>query len=94
MSNLRDDHWQFERVKVSKGGVPEIQRVWGQPQGRWSHCECGEGLWLQGKAASQTHSFREAEPQVIPPNAKQIMECFKICSYQHCESGEGLWLQG
>ena len=29
-----------------------------------------EGLWLQGEAASQTHSFRDAEPhQVIPPNA-------------------------
>ena len=36
------------------------------------HCESGEVLWLQGEAASQTHSFRDAEPQpVIPPNANK-----------------------
>ena len=36
------------------------------------HCESGKGLWLQGKAAFQMHSFRDAEPQpVIPPNAKK-----------------------
>ena len=33
------------------------------------HCESWEGLWLQGEAASQTHSFRDAEPHpVIPLN--------------------------
>ena len=43
-----------------------------------SHCECGEGLWLQVFAASQTRSFRDAEPQqVIPPNAKKIMDYFQ-----------------
>ena len=36
------------------------------------HCESGEGLWLQGEAALQTHSFRNADPQpVIPPNGKK-----------------------
>ena len=35
------------------------------------HRECGEGLWLQWKAALQTHNFRDADPQhVIPSNAK------------------------
>ena len=34
--------------------------------------ESGEVLWLKGEAASQTHSFRDAEPQpVIPPNEKK-----------------------
>ena len=36
-----------------------------------SHCESGEGIWLQGEAASEAHSFRDAEPHpVIPENAK------------------------
>ena len=41
------------------------------------HCESGEGLWLQGYAASQAHSFRDAEPHpVITPNAKNNHEIF------------------
>ena len=37
-----------------------------------SHCESGEMPWLQGEAALQTHSFRDADPQpVIPPNEKK-----------------------
>ena len=33
------------------------------------HCESGEGLWIEGEAALQTHSFRDAEPHpVIPLN--------------------------
>ena len=36
------------------------------------HFESGKGLWLQGKAAFQMHSFRDAESQpVIPPKAKK-----------------------
>ena len=36
------------------------------------HCESGEGLWLQGLAASQVHSFRDAEPHpVIQQNVKK-----------------------
>ena len=39
------------------------------------HCESGEGLWLQGEAALQMHSFRDADPQpVFPQNSKIIME--------------------
>ena len=40
------------------------------------HCESGEGLWLQGEAALQKHSFKDADPQpVIPQNKKiDIME--------------------
>ena len=26
------------------------------------HCESGEGLWLEGEAAVQTHRFRDADP--------------------------------
>ena len=34
-----------------------------------------EVLWFQGEAASQTHSFRDAEPQpVIQPNANKTHE--------------------
>ena len=32
----------------------------------WSktvHCESGERLWLQGEAAFEMHSFKDAEPQ-------------------------------
>ena len=37
-----------------------------------AHCESGEGLWPQGEAALQTHSFRDAEPHpVIPQIAKK-----------------------
>ena len=41
-------------------------------------CESGKGLWLQGEAAFQTHSFRDADarayihhytPSVVPYNA-------------------------
>ena len=43
------------------------------------HCESGEGLWIQGKAALQTHSFRDAEPhQVIPQNAKKNYGTFPM----------------
>ena len=36
------------------------------------HCESGEGLWLQGEVASQTHSSRDAEPHpVISLNKKK-----------------------
>ena len=39
------------------------------------HYESGEGLWLQGEATLQTHSFRDADPQpVILHNSKMIME--------------------
>ena len=38
------------------------------------HCESREGLWLQGEAAFETHSFRDAEAQpVIPQNDKKII---------------------
>ena len=37
-----------------------------------SYKESSEGYCLQGEAALQLHSFRDAEPQhVIPPNAKK-----------------------
>ena len=29
------------------------------------HCEAGEGYWLQGEAALQAHSFRDADPQPV-----------------------------
>ena len=32
-----------------------------------THCESGEGLWLQGEAALQTHSFRDADPEPVNP---------------------------
>ena len=39
------------------------------------HCESGEGPWLYGEAAIQTHSFRDTDPQeVIPPNEKKNYE--------------------
>ena len=39
---------------------------------RCLHCESGEGIWLQGEAASEAHSFRDAEPHpVIPANANK-----------------------
>ena len=39
------------------------------------HCESWEGLFLQGEAALQKHSFREAEPQpVFRQNAKKNYE--------------------
>jgi hypothetical protein len=53
----------------------EHQRT--QPTGDTSHCESGEGIWLQGEAASEAHSFRDAEPHpVIPANAKNNHEIF------------------
>ena len=42
-----------------------------------SHCESGEGIWLQGEAASEAHSIRDAEPHpVIPANEKNNSEIF------------------
>ena len=42
------------------------------------HCESGKGLRLQGEAVSQTHSFKDAEPQpVIPTNANKKMQIKK-----------------
>ena len=39
------------------------------------HCESREGLWLQGEASFETHSFRDAESQpVIPHNSKKNHE--------------------
>ena len=38
------------------------------------HCESRDGLWLQGEAALQLHSFRDAQPHhVIPPNEKKYL---------------------
>ena len=38
----------------------------------WTHCEFGKELRLQGEAALQTPSFRDAEPHlVIPPKTKK-----------------------
>ena len=31
----------------------------------WTHCEFGKELRLQGEAALQTSSFRDAEPQLV-----------------------------
>ena len=31
------------------------------------HCESGKELWLQGGAALQTQSFRDAKPQLVIP---------------------------
>ena len=43
------------------------------------HCESVEWLWLQGEVASQTHSFRDAEPHpVIPQNVKKKYGIFLI----------------
>ena len=30
-----------------------------------THFESGEELWLQGEAALQTNSFRDADPQLV-----------------------------
>ena len=44
------------------------------------HCESGKELLLQGKAALQTQSFRDAEPQLdIPPKTK------KNCKVPHVQ---------
>ena len=41
------------------------------------HCESGEGIGLQGEAATEAHSFRDAEPHpVILANAKINYEIF------------------
>ena len=46
-----------------------------------AHCESREGLWLQGEAAFETHSFRDAESQpVIQQKDKKIINC--LPSYQ------------
>ena len=45
------------------------------------HFDSVKGLWLQGEAALQTHSFRDAEPQPwITPDAKKILECLQNMS--------------
>ena len=45
----------------------------------------GERLWLQGEAASQTHSFRDAEQHpVIPLNVKKkLWNIFKAAQTRH-----------
>ena len=45
-----------------------------------AHCESGEGLWLQGEAALQTHSFRDAEPQSTECNTTKCKEKSWIAS--------------
>ena len=40
-------------------------------------CESEDGIWLQGEAASEAHTFRDGEPNpVIPANAKNNYEIF------------------
>ena len=42
-----------------------------------THCESGEGILLQGEAASEAHSFRDTQPHpVIPENAKNHDKIF------------------
>ena len=42
----------------------------------FQHCESKEGLWLQGEAAFETHSFRDTEPQPVnPQNDEKIINC-------------------
>ena len=49
------------------------------------HCEAGEGYWLQGEAALQAHSFRDADPQPVIPkkesgwNGLEIARNDRIC---------------
>ena len=61
--------------------------VWGLEKRVWElarHCESGEGLWLQGEAAFQMHSFRDADPQpVIPQNLKKIWNILLVAETRH-----------
>ena len=53
------------------------------------HCESEEVPWLQGEAALQTHSFRDADPQLaIPSNEKE----FPRASPLGTPSGGGVFL--
>ena len=38
------------------------------------HCEAGEGYWLQGEAALQEHSLRDADPQPVIPKKRKWLE--------------------
>ena len=42
-----------------------------------AHCEAGEGNWLQGEAALQTHSFRDADPRPVIPKNRKLLELFR-----------------
>ena len=60
------------------------------------NCESREGIWLQGEAASEAHSFRYAEPHpVIPANSKNNYEIFpkklKPCNITNLLTTD-LWL--
>ena len=37
-----------------------------------THCEAGEGYWLQGEAAMQAHSFKDADTQPVIPKKKWL----------------------
>ena len=51
-------------------------------EGYSTHCESGEGLWLQGEAVLQMHSFRDADPQpVIQQNNNNKIMQFPLCSW-------------
>ena len=60
-----------------KQQLPCIMAYWfgANPPTPPPHYESGEGLWLQGEAALQTHSLRDADPQlVIRQNKTKIMK--------------------
>ena len=51
------------------------------------HCEAGEGHWLQGEAALQAQSFREADPQPVIPQKESGWNGLEIARY------DSIWLE-
>ena len=62
VGNIRETQMQHERGPHTHL-KHRLSFAWGKTYNIYSHCESGEGLWLQGGAALQMHSFINAEPQ-------------------------------
>ena len=80
-------------VRVSESLGKSNEKKWSQiwiffvwKFSKITHCESGEGIWLQGEAALEAHGFRDAEPHpVILANAKNNYEIFskklRLCNF-------------
>ena len=67
--NLISSMERSNKVWISDPTDVHVRLFW-----RSYHCEAGKGYWLQGEAALQAQSFREADPQPVIPTKKTWLE--------------------
>ena len=55
------------------------------PQTNHLQCEAAEGLWLEGKAAFQTHSFRDPDSRPLIPKKYKHSPVDITPNMKHCQ---------